>query len=303
VDAETTRSVAERIASSGKPVETVSFAETGEDMLGVLDQGIRRATSLARTASRIRREAASIAHLIIGVECGHSDFSSGIASNPVVGVAVDYLIDCGATVIVGETIEWLGAERSLARRGIRPEIETQILRAVEARERLATASGKSLTGNNPGEENILGGLSTIEEKSLGAVVKSGTRPINRVIAVAEKIPGPGLYLMDGPSFSPESLTGFAASGAQIMLFTTGPGNSFASAVAPTIKITAGADTARRLSQQIDFDASAVSAGSETVTEAGRRLVDAIREVADGTLTFGEILGEGLEVPTRTRGSL
>ena len=303
VDAETTRSVAERIASSGKPVETVSFAEQGEDMLGVLDQGIRRATALVRAASRLRREPASAAELIVGVECGHSDFSSGIASNPVVGAAVDYLVDCGATVIVGETIEWLGAERLLARRGIRPDIERDILRAVEAREQLATASGKSLTGNNPGEENIRGGLSTIEEKSLGAVVKSGTRPINGVIAVAEKIAGPGLYLMDGPSFSPESLTGFAASGAQIMLFTTGPGNSFASALAPTIKITAGADTVRRLPEQIDFDASAVSAGSESVTEAGRRLVDAILEVADGTQTFGEILGEGLEVPTRTRGSL
>jgi altronate dehydratase large subunit len=303
VDAETTRAVAARIATSGKPVETVSFAEVGEDMLSVLDRGIRRATALVRQVSGYRREVASMSELVVGVECGHSDSSSGIASNPVVGAAVDYLIDCGATVIIGETVEWLGAERLLVRRARRRDIGEGIMRAVEAREEMAAASGKSLTGNNPGEENIRGGLSTIEEKSLGAVVKTGTRPIDGLLAVAEVPKAPGLYLMDGPSFSPESMTGFAASGAQLMLFTTGPGNSFASAISPTIKIAAGAETVIRLPEQIDFDASRVSAGTETVAQAGQRLVTTILDVADGTLTFGEILGEGLEVPTRTRGSL
>jgi altronate dehydratase large subunit len=121
--------------------------------------------------------------------------------------------------------------------------------------------------------------------------------------MAEAPKSPGLYLMDGPAFSPESITGFAAAGAQIMLFTTGPGNSYASAIAPTIKISAQADTVLRLPEQIDFDASPVLKGTETVTAAGSRLTDAILDVAGGTLTFGEILCEGLEVPTRSRGSL
>lgn len=303
VDAEATAHVARRIAASGKPVAQVSFAEQEEDMLAVLDRGIRRCAGLAREASRQRPEPMSAADLVIGIECGHSDATSGLASNPVVGAAVDRLIDAGATVIAGETVEWLGAEHLLARRARRPEIATGILEAVAGRERMAAEAGKPLTGNNPGEENIRGGLSTIEEKSLGAVIKTGTRPIDGVLGMAAAAPAPGLYLMDGPAFSPESITGFAAAGAQLMLFTTGPGNSYASAVAPTIKISAQADTVRRLPEQIDFDASPVLAGRESVAEAGERLVETILDIAGGTLTFGEILGEGFELPTRIRGSL
>jgi altronate dehydratase large subunit len=303
VDAETTAVVADRIAEAGKPVETVSFAECGEDTLGVFDKGIRRLAHLVRQASRCRREPVPIRDLVVAVECGHSDATSGLASNPVVGAAVDRLVDCGATVIVGETVEWLGAEHLLARRARNPSIGTKILKAVEERETLAATSGRSLTGNNPGEENIRGGLSTIEEKSLGAIAKSGSRPIDGVLAVAEKPPTRGLYLMDGPSFSPESMTGFAASGAQLMMFTTGPGNSFVSQLAPTVKVTAQAETAQRLGQQIDFDASTVLAGDETAAEAGQRLFTHLIDVAEGTCTWGEIFAEGLEVPTRIRGSL
>lgn len=303
VDAESTAHVAGRIAAFGKPVAEVSFAEQGEDMLAVLDQGIRRCVGLVREASRQRPEPLSAADLVIGIECGHSDATSGLASNPVVGAAVDRLIDQGATVIAGETVEWLGAEHLLVRRARRPEVATRILEAVAGRERMAAEAGKPLTGNNPGEENIRGGLSTIEEKSLGAVIKTGTRPIDGLLGMAEAPAAQGLYLMDGPAFSPESITGFAAAGAQLMLFTTGPGNSYASAIAPTIKISAQAETVRRLPEQIDFDASPVLGGRESVAAAGERLVETILDIAGGTLTFGEILGEGLEIPTRTRGSL
>ena len=272
-------------------------------MLAVLDHGIRLGASLALAASRCRRESVPLSSLIVAVECGHSDATSGIASNPVVGATVDRLVDAGASVIVGETVEWLGAEHLLARRARTKAIGERILVAVHARESMAAASGRSLTGNNPGEENIRGGLSTIEEKSLGAIAKSGSRPIDGVLAVAERPAAPGLYLMDGPAFSPEWMTGFAAAGVQLMLFTTGPGNSFASALAPTIKVTARAETAKRLVTQIDFDASPALAGAETPAQAADRLLATIRDVAEGTLTYGEVLGEGLEVPTRVRGSL
>jgi altronate dehydratase large subunit len=303
VDAEATAHVAGRIAVSGKPVAQVSFAEQDEDMLAVLDQGIRRCAGLVRDASRQQPEPISVADLVVGVECGHSDATSGLASNPVVGAAVDLLVDAGGTAILGETVEWLGAEHLLARRARSESVAAAILEAVGGRERMAAAAGRPLTGNNPGEENVRGGLSTIEEKSLGAVIKTGTRPVDGVLGMAEAPRSPGLWLMDGPAFSPESITGFVAAGAQIVLFTTGPGNSYASAVAPTIKISAQADTVRRLPQQIDFDASPVLAGRESVAAAGRRLMETILDVAGGTLTFGEILGEGLEVPTRIRGSL
>jgi altronate dehydratase large subunit len=272
-------------------------------MLTVLDLGIRRAARLALLASGSPREQAPLSDLIVGIECGHSDSSSGVAANPVVGAAVDLLVDCGAAVILGETIEWLGAEHLLAKRAKTPELSRAIIDAVTAREQWARASGKSLTGNNPGEENIRGGLSTIEEKSLGAIAKSGSRPIESLIAVGERPSGPGLHAMDGPSFSPESLTGFAAAGAQVMLFTTGPGNSFTSAIAPTLKVTAQPATATRLREQIDFDAGNAFMGIESTEEAGARLVGALIEVCNGKLTWGEVLKEGLEVPTRILGSL
>lgn len=303
VDAKTTEMVAQRIAEAGKPVETVTFTETGEDMLAVLDRGIRKVAVLVRQASVLRREEFSPAELTVGIECGHSDATSGMVSNPVVGKAVDRLVDGGATVILGETVEWLGAEHRLAHRARTPAIGEAILNAVRQREAMVAESGQSLTWNNPGEENIQGGLSTIEEKALGAVIKSGSRVIDGVLAIAEAPRRPGLYLMDGPSFSPESLTGFAAAGAQIMLFTTGPGNSFVNALAPTIKITAQAATSQRLAHQIDFDASSVLSGQDSLESEGERLAAKIADVACGTLTWGEVLREGLEVLTRIRGSL
>lgn len=303
VDEATTRLVAGRIAATGKPTDAVSFAQHEEDALSVIDDGVRRAALLARDASRLRRVAAPLSALVVAAECGHSDWTSGLAGNPVAGAALDLLVDAGGTAIVGETVEWLGAEHLLARRAADPAVAAAITQAVAGREAFAAASGASLTGNNPGEENIRGGLSTIEEKSLGAVAKTGARAIRGLLAHGEAPAAAGLHLMDGPSFSPESMSGFAAAGAQVMLFTTGPGNSFASAIAPTIKITARAETARRLTTQIDFDASPVLRGAETIEAAGARLLEAIIATASGALTFGEILGEGLESLTRVRGAL
>ena len=171
------RSTSERIAGcigeTGKPVETVSLAEAGEDGIRLTELGVRRGARLVRAASEARRSACPISELVIGVECGHSDATSGIACNPVVGAAVDRLVDLGATVLAGETIEWLGAEHLLARRAPDPVVARAVVEAVERREAMAGRSGTNLVGHNPGEENIRGGLTTIEEKALGAVAKSG----------------------------------------------------------------------------------------------------------------------------------
>jgi altronate dehydratase large subunit len=303
VDAATTDLVVGGIVATGKPAQGVSFAETQEDVLTVQEIGVRRLVQLAHAASRIRRESGSLADLFVGVECGHSDATSGIASNRVIGAAVDALVDAGATVVVGETVEWLGAEHLLARRARTPAIGEAILQAVKRREDIAAASGKSLTGNNPGEENIRGGLSTIEEKSLGGVIKSGSRPIDGLLGLTERPARKGLYMMDGPAFSPESITGFNAIGAQIVLFSTGPGNSYASALSPTVKITAQQETSSRLREQIDVDVSGVFAGIEPLDAAAQRLIGAISDIAEGSQTWGEVLGEGFELPTRIRGSL
>lgn len=291
------------VAESGKPVRHVALDDTHEDAVEASARGIRIAADLVHATSRLKRTAISADSLFLGVECGHSDATSGLVANPVAGNCVDRVIDAGGTAVVGETVEWLGAEHIVSERAADPAVAAKLVAAVLRREAEVAAGGHDLTGNNPGAENIRGGLSSIEEKSLGAIAKTGTRLIRGVIDVAERPSAPGLYLMDGPSFSPESLTGFAASGANLMLFTTGAGNSFCNAVAPTIKITGRPDTARRLTGQIDFDASPVFEGREDIESAGERLFALVLEVASGALTWGEVHGEGAEAFYRAGGSM
>jgi altronate dehydratase large subunit len=298
VDRKTAEEVAHGIAVSGKPVRVVALDDTHEDALALSAVGIRAAGDLVHRASRLRRESCDVGALFLGVECGHSDATSGIVANPVVGSCVDRIVDDGGSAVIGEAIEWLGAEDLVARRAADPATGAAIRAAVLRRERAVAAAGLDLTGDNPGQENIRGGLSTIEEKSMGAIAKTGSRPVTALLGHGERPAGKGLHLMDGPSFSPESLTGFAAAGAQVALFTTGPGNSFCSALMPTIKVTGHPETAARLAGQIDFDASPVFHGRESVEAAGERLAGLVAEIASGALTWGEVHGEGAEVLTR-----
>jgi altronate dehydratase large subunit len=302
-DRATADRVAGAIGRTGKPVEVVALDDVHEDALELSHRGARRAAALVRDASRLRREPCPASDLFLGIECGHSDATSGIAANPTAGAAADRLIDAGGTAVFGETVEWLGAERQLAGRARTSAVAQAIVAAVERREAAVAATGFDLTGNNPGAENIRGGLSTIEEKSLGAVAKGGTRPIAGVLAIAEEPRAGGLYLMDAPAFSPESLTGFAASGANVMLFTTGAGNSFCNALAPTIKVSGRPDTVSRLPHQIDFDAGGALAGRREPRELGAALFELVLAVASGERTWGEILREGDEAFARVGGSL
>jgi altronate dehydratase large subunit len=295
--------VAHEAAAGDRRVRTAAFDDTHEDSPAASALASRHAAELMRLASQARRTIQPASALFLGVECGQSDATSGIAANPVAGNCVDRLVDAGGTAVVGETIEWLGAEHVVSKRAADPAIAGAIVAAVLRREREVASTGQDLTGNNPGAENIRGGLSTIEEKSLGAIAKTGTRPIQGLLRLAEPPARKGLHLMDGPSFSPESLTGFAASGAQMMLFTTGAGNAFCNALAPTIKITGRPSTAKRLTDQIDFDASGVFEGREDIAQAGARLFEAMLDFASGTATWGEIHGEGAEAFARLHGSM
>lgn len=302
-DRPATEAIAHAIAAAGKPVATAALDDVHEDALELAARGTRLAAELVRNASRLRRELAPASALFVAVECGHSDATSGLVANPLAGSVVDRIVDAGGTAVFGETIEWLGAEHVLARRALRPEIGSAIVAAVKRREAAVAAVGVDLTGNNPGVENLRGGLSSIEEKSLGAIAKGGTRPIAGLLEVAEAPSGPGVYVMDAPGFSPESMTGFAAAGAQLILFTTGAGNSYCSAIAPTIKISARPDTVAHLPSQIDFDASSVFAGREDLDAAADRLLALLLDVGSGTQTWGEIVGETAESVIRVGGSL
>jgi altronate dehydratase large subunit len=286
------------LAKQGRLLDSVALDDVHEDALALSDRGIRAGARLAHALSRQRREEVSAADLFVGIECGHSDATSGLVANPLAGAVADRLVDLGGTAVVGETLEWLGAEHILAARARDSDVAEAVTTSVRRREEAAAATGMDLLGNNPGEENLRGGLTTIEEKSLGAITKAGSQPIQSLLELGEAPSRPGLHLMDGPGFSPESLTGFAAAGAQMMIFTTGPGNSFCNALAPTLKISAHPETAARLPEQVDFDASLVLSGEERIEAAAERLLDLLLDVASGGATWGEVLEESDEVLAR-----
>lgn len=286
------------IVASGKPVATVCLDDCGHDVLTLTDRALRAGARLHREISRQRRQPAPLSKLFVGMECGRSDPSSGIVANPLIGSFADSLIQSGGRAVFGETLEWMGAEHLLARRAATVEVGDALIQAVLRRERIATRQGVDLLGNNPGPTNIAAGLSTIEEKSLGSIAKSGSSKIAGILGIGQTPAAPGLYAMDAPAYSPESLSGFVASGAQILLFSTGVGNSYVSTLAPTIKVSANPTATTTLAEQLDFDASAVFMGGQSIDQASAALLDVVVDIASGTLTWGEILDEGDEVVSR-----
>jgi len=290
--------IAQRLKATGKPVAAVCLDDCDHDVLTLSHRALRAGADLLHEISRNRRQSAPVSALCVGLECGRSDPSSGLVANPLIGLLTDRLVALGATAIFGESMEWLGAEHWLAARAVSPTVAQALTSAAARRASLAQAQGEDLLGNNPGPTNIAAGLSTIEEKSLGAVAKSGTASIQGVLRMAERPSKPGLYAMDGSAYSPESVSGFVAAGAQLVLFSTGVGNSYVSLLAPTLKICANPQAAAVLRNQLDFDASAVFAGHSTLHNAAEALMLLLLEVASGTLTWGEILNEGDEVVSR-----
>ena len=276
----------------------LTLDDCNHDALSLSDRGLREGARLAYDISGLKRAPAPLSAITIGLECGRSDPSSGLVANPLLGLISDRIVDAGGRSIIGETTEWLGAEHLLARRARNDKVAQAIRAAVTAREQLAIASNIDLTGNNPGPTNVAAGLSSIEEKSLGNIAKSGSRPIEGLIGYAEAPPQPGLWVMDAPAYAPESVTGFVAAGAQIVLFTTGVGNSYVSALAPTIKLSANPVTCAALGQQLDFNASAAFQGREGLEASADRLLARMLDIASGQATWGEILKEGDEVVSR-----
>ena len=290
--------IAAIVTKTGKPVEALILDDCEHDAVTLTERGTRIAARMMREVSRARRTPVALSELFLGMECGRSAPSSGLVANPLVGCIVDAVVDAGGRAVFGETVEWLGAEHLLTARAATAEVAHAIEAAVQRRERAAMDAGLDLLGNNPGPTNIAAGLTTIEEKSLGSIAKGGRSQVRGVVGIAEPLPGPGLYLMDAPAYAPESVGGLVASGAHLVLFTTGVGNSFVSGLAPTIKISGNPVATRRLREQFDFDASDVFERRASLEEAAARLQALVLEVASGTLTWGEILEEGEDVVSR-----
>jgi len=283
IDAE---ALADRIARTGKPVETLSIRDAGGTRTA-LREGVAMATDLADEASDARREEADSSELVFGVECGGSDATSGIAANPAVGNACDRLVAEGGTACFSETPEFIGAEHVLAERAATDAVRERLLAFVERREAMAKLMGVDIRGAQPTPGNQDGGLTTIEEKSLGAIAKGGTSPVRGIVGYGERLPtGGGLVLMDTPGYDVESVVGKVAGGAQVIAFTTGRGSTTGNPIAPVIKVTGNPKTWGTMANNMDVNASTVIEG-DSLSAVGKRIYGKLLRVADGERTEAE----------------
>jgi altronate dehydratase large subunit len=280
--------VADEIAKSKKPVQHITIQEEG-GTIKATQKGIEILLDLSREASEFEREKCDLSELILGLECGGSDATSGLVGNPAVGVAADSIVKAGGTVILPEATEWIGAEHLLAKRAVKEELKEKIYAAVDKYITKVLSLGIDVRGSQPSPGNIEGGITTIEEKSLGNICKAGNSPVQGLLEYAEKPPGKGLYLMDEPGLDIESITGVTAAGSQIITFTTGVGTPAGSPIAPVIKITGNHRTFKNMNDNIDIDVSTVLEGKETLQKAGERILNEIVEVASRKMTKAEIL--------------
>ncbi|MFZ5943247.1 MAG: UxaA family hydrolase [Bacillota bacterium] len=271
---------------SNKKVEIVTIM--GQGTLKAIEQGARIALDMLVEASGLKREKAPIDKLLIAVNCGASDATSGIVANPATGYVCDKLINLGGTAIFGETAEIMGAEHILARRSS-PEVGRRLLEIVKEVEDYVLSLGIDIRGNQPKPDNIEGGLTTVEEKALGNIAKAGSHPVERVISYGEAPAGKGLYHMYSSPAGAESNTGFFACGAQITIFTTGKGNPVGHVLGPVIKVTGNHRTVSAAPENIDLDISAVLKGQMDIDEAGEHLFSFLLKVASGKITKSEAL--------------
>jgi altronate hydrolase len=247
----------------------------------------------------VGRTECGLGELVLGLKCGGSDAWSGLTANPVLGYASDVIVAAGGTTILAEMPEIFGAEHLLAARATDPSVAAALLEKIAWWESYAAENGATLDAN-PSAGNKAGGITTIVEKSLGAVAKAGTAPVSAVVDYGARVPSSGLVVMDTPGYDPVSVTGMISGGATVVCFTTGRGSVFGSKPTPTLKLATNSDVARRMSGDIDLDCGPVLSG-RTVAELGEELLDLICATASGRLTVSEDLGVGNEeiIPWRT----
>jgi len=224
----------------------------------------------------------------LAVKCGSSDATSGIAANPATGKAVDFIIEQGGSAVFGETTEFIGAEHILAKRGVNNEVERKIIEIIDRMEKRIIRLGVDLRGTQPAPGNIAGGLTTIEEKSLGATSKSGTKPISDVYEYGERIKGPGLSIMDSPGKEDELLTGVSSAGANVIIFTSGGGAPQGTPLAPVIKVASNPQMVNNMREHVDVDAGAVITGKKSIHNVSQLILESIFQVASGRKVAAEI---------------
>jgi altronate dehydratase large subunit len=281
--------IAAELGKVGQRFETISVQGAG-GTIKCVEEGRRLAGELVAEAAGAKREPVDVAELILGLECGGSDAFSGLTANPALGVASDLLVAEGGTAIFSETTEMLGTEQVLGKRAADAEVEKRIYEIIAAAEAKAKSMGVDIRGSQPSPGNIAGGLTSIEEKSLGCIRKGGSTTIMQVVKYAEQPTKKGLIIMDGTALDVMNNTGLLASGAQVIVFTTGRGTPVGTPIAPVIKVSTNSVTYNKMKDNIDIDAGVMVDGQGTLRSVGEQIFNEIVEVASGKLTKAEILG-------------
>lgn len=277
-------------ARTNKPIETVIIQEEG-GVKAAFDKGIAVAKQLTSDASKLEREPHPISELILGTNCGGSDTTSGLGANPLIGEVSDYLVAAGATSVLCETSEFFGGEQILARRAKNKAVSNEILRIVKDYEDYVHLFGAEMREGNPSPGNIAGGLTTLEEKSLGCIHKGGHSTIEAVYPYAAQLAEhEGLVIMDTPGNDPSSVAGLIAGGCQLVLFSTGLGTATGNALAPVYRITANPNTAKTMADAIDFDASETIFGPKSIEELRDELLCNLVKCCNGEKTCSEKWG-------------
>ncbi len=284
----------------GQKVEKVLIQAVG-GMKKATQRGLELAAKLDQALSLMKRKPVPASHLAMGIKCGSSDTTSGLVSNPAVGAASDILVAKGGAVIFGETTEFMGAEHLLARRAVNAQVAEKIIHIVNRMEDRVKALGFDMRGGNPTPGNIRGGLTTIEEKSLGAICKSGSMPIDGVLEYGESIPGKGLFALDSPGKEAEIMTGLSAAGANVIVFSTGGGAPQGYPLVPVIKVAGNPAKVRVMKDHIDLDASGVLSGQIGIDEVGRQIYKALLTVGGGKKVKAETLKYDRTVEIYTTG--
>lgn len=273
-------------------LESMTIQELG-GTTQTIREGVERLKKMLPEVDDVAREPIPVSELVLGLQCGGSDGYSGVTANPALGVASDLLVSAGGTSILGETPEVYGAEHLLTRRAVTPDVATRLLERIRWWERYTADNGGTMD-NNPSPGNKAGGLTTILEKSLGAVAKSGRAPLTAVYEYAEPVRDHGFVFMDTPGYDPVSVTGMVAGGANVICFTTGRGSVFGCKPVPSLKLATNTEMYERMRDDMDLNCGEIVDGRATVEEVGRRIYDALLDVASGARTASERLGFGDE---------
>jgi altronate dehydratase large subunit len=285
----TPETIVGELAKGGQRVETVSIQKAGGTVKCV-EEGRRLAGKLLVEAADAKRESIDVSELTLGLECGGSDALSGLTANPALGIASDLLIAEGGSAIFSETTEMLGAEQVLAKRAANAEVEKRIYEIIAAADTKAKSMGVDIRGSQPTPGNIAGGLTSIEEKSLGCIRKAGSTTIMEVVKYAEQPAKKGLIIMDGTAIDVMNDTGLIASGAQVIVFTTGRGTPVGTPIVPVIKVSSNSINYNNMKDNMDINAGVIIDGQGTLRSVGEQIFNEIIEVASGKLTKAEILG-------------